>query len=50
MADLSIINSQIAIRDILYLVEGLSFTTNLKQKCPVHKEITRFWIANFMTL
>ena len=50
MTNLSIINSQIAIRDILYLVEGLAFATNLKQMCPIHKEITRFWIANLMTL
>ena len=47
---ISIINSQIAIRDILYLVEGLAFATDLKQMCPIHKEITRFWIANLMTL
>ena len=50
MTNLSIINSQVAIGDILYLVEGLAFPTDLKQICPVHKEITRFWIANIMTL
>ena len=50
MTNLSIINSQVAIWNIFYLVEGLAFTADLKQMCPIHKEITRFWIANLMTL
>ena len=50
MTNFSIINSQIAIRDILYLVEVLAFATNLKQMCPVHKKITGLWIADLMTL
>ena len=50
MTNLSIVNSQIAIRDILYLVKGLAFSTNFKQMLPVNEEITSFWIANIMTL
>ena len=50
MANLSVVNSQITIRYILYLVEILSFSTNFKQMFSVHKEIARFWITHLMAL
>ena len=50
MSHLSVVNSQIAVRNIPYLVEVLAFAADLKQKLPVDKEITGLWIAYIMPL
>ena len=50
MADLGIVNSQIAVWNILYLVEVFAFPTNFKQVFSVNKEVTCLRIAHFMPL
>ena len=50
MANLRVVNRQIAVWYILYLVEVLPFSTNFKQMFSVNKKIARFWITHLMTL
>ena len=47
---LGVVDSQVTVGDVLDLVEGLAFSSNLKEMLAVNKEITGLGVADFMRL